>query len=261
MSGDRSRNTHPEPADQEPVTPTVIVRPETTASASGSTSTSATAPVELTRPRATNLEPTPSDMRLSLEGVLVPDAAVDESRVTSITRGGPGLLAVGALGYEDEHYGDAAVWKSADGSSWERLPDENGVFDSNRRGFVAGDQWMADVVAWQGGFVAVGSDGRGEEAKPDYDAAVWLSEDGITWSRVPHQASLEGGWMNAVTVGGPGLVAVGEWPFNERRPSPKVWLSEDGITWTEVDAAAIEGADGRTERAEYVNESRTADVP
>jgi len=46
-----------------------------------------------------------------------------------------------------------------------------------------------------------------------WDAAVWTSPDGITWSRVPHDESVFGGAdsprMSSVTVGGPGLVAVG----------------------------------------------------
>ena len=252
-----------ESADQTPVAPITTVRPETTTAASGGTSTSTTsttdeastsltAPVELVRPRATILEPPPSDLDLSLEALWMPDAAIDESRVTSIVRGGPGLLAVGAVGHEDERYGDAAVWQSADGESWGRLPNENNVFDSDRSRYVKGDQWMADIVAWQGGFVGVGSDGGGQNAVDDpmYDAAVWLSDDGINWTRVPHQESLEEGWMTAVTVGGPGLVAVGEWPYSTEGwgPDPRVWLSEDGINWTSVDKEEIEGADGRTER-------------
>jgi hypothetical protein len=38
---------------------------------------------------------------------------------------------------------------------------------------------------------------------------VWTSVDGMTWSRVPHDEMAFGGWVFRVTVGGPGLVAVG----------------------------------------------------
>ena len=50
-------------------------------------------------------------------------------------------------------------------------------------------------------------------------AAAWFSVDGITWTPIPHDTgSLYGGstqgaggvpWMFGVTLGGPGLVAVG----------------------------------------------------
>lgn len=57
--------------------------------------------------------------------------------------------------------------------------------------------------------MAVGSDFSGG----DGDAAVWTSPEGISWSRVPHDDAVLGGESNmemfSVTLGGPGLVAVG----------------------------------------------------
>ena len=42
---------------------------------------------------------------------------------------------------------------------------------------------------------------------------MWTSTDGITWSRVPHDEAVLGGEIRQemfdVTVGGPGLVAIG----------------------------------------------------
>ena len=75
------------------------------------------------------------------------------------------------------------------------------------------------------GLVAVGG---GE------DARVWTSVDGITWPRVAHDESIFGGaddqWMQSVTVGGAGLIAV--WsqrsnsPFNSRgsEVDAAVWI-------------------------------------
>ena len=61
--------------------------------------------------------------------------------------------------------------------------------------------------------------------------------DGITWLRVPHDESIFGTGgdpsMLAVTVGGPGLVAVGADGPSEHAETP-VWTSPDGITWTRV---------------------------
>ena len=62
--------------------------------------------------------------------------------------------------------------------------------------------------------MAVGTtEAVGGDYVPDQEAAVWTSPDGITWSRVPHDETVFGGdgiqHMTSVTVGGPGLVAVG----------------------------------------------------
>jgi len=84
--------------------------------------------------------------------------------------------------------------------------------------------------------VAVGQEGTGytDEGRPGHrDAAVWTSVDGITWSRVPDDEAVFGGPSNqsmvSVTVGGPGLVAVG-WDDT----NAAVWTSVDGITWSRV---------------------------
>ena len=65
----------------------------------------------------------------------------------------------------------------------------------------------ADVVALGDGLVAVGNADVGDDVR----AAVWTSQDWITWSRVPYDADVFGGLagMSSVTAGGPGLVAVG----------------------------------------------------
>ena len=87
----------------------------------------------------------------------------------------------------------------------------------------------------------------------DGSAAIWVSEDGITWSRVPHNETVLGGpglqAMYDVTVGGPGFVAVG-WdnPLEEGSDaSAAVWTSVDGLTWDRVphDEAIFGGAECR----------------
>ena len=56
---------------------------------------------------------------------------------------------------------------------------------------------------------------------------------GYGWSRVPHDGMVFGGagtqWMEGVTVGGPGLVAVGS-----SGRSAAVWTSTDGLSWDRV---------------------------
>ena len=145
--------------------------------------------------------------------------------MAGVAVGGPGLVAVGW----DESGGDpdAAVWTSSDGITWSRIPHDESIFGGED------DQAMSAVTVGGPGLVAVGWDESGGDA----DAAVWTSSDGITWSRVSHDETALGGdneqFMNAVTAGGPGLVAVGTDGF-DTDPDAAVWTSSDGITWSRV---------------------------
>jgi hypothetical protein len=140
----------------------------------------------------------------------------------SVTGGGPGLVAVG---YEGSRFGgpgiavQAAVWTSADGITWSRVLLDESIFGS----------WMKGVTAGGPGLVAVGAEGSG--------AAVWTSVDGLTWSPVAEDIEIfgspdgQGYGMTSVTVGGPGLVAVGS---NVDVGGVAVWTSVDGRTWSRV---------------------------
>ncbi len=186
--------------------------------------------------------------------------------IESVTAGGPGLVAVGAdispplhpVGPPElpvslsvqralgEWAWNGAVWTSEDGLVWSNVelpePDNHLV-------------WFNDVTAGGPGLVAVGS-GSVPEGQPvevvthARTAAVWTSPDGETWTRVPHDPDvfgsgvhdrsgdgLVGDWsMEAVTVGGPGLIAVGHDP-----DGPAVWTSPDGFAWTLVPPTQVQG--------------------
>ena len=124
--------------------------------------------------------------------------------MSSVTAGGPGLVAVGRH-FDGGASADAAVWTSPDGFSWSRVPHDEEIF--------GGDAAMSSVTTVGSGLVAVGGDRAA--------AAVWTSPDGFTWSRVPHDEAVFGSdefqWLTSVTAGGPGLVAVG--------------ASDDGAVW------------------------------
>jgi hypothetical protein len=158
----------------------------------------------------------------------------DDQEMTSVVAGGPGLVAVGydAPGWD----GDAAVWTSADGLSWARVPHDEAIFGGHD------DQEMNSVVAGGPGLVAVGYDGP----LGDRDAAVWTSPDGLTWVRVPHDVAIFGGHddqeMNSVVAVGSGLVAVGK-DGHFRNDDAAVWTSPDGLTWTRV-PSEVEGFGG-----------------
>ena len=121
---------------------------------------------------------------------------------------------------------------------WARVPHDDAAF-----GAAAG-QRMTSVTAVGPGLVAVGVVGNGGGAH----AAVWTSPDGVSWSRVPHDEAAFGGvddkWMESVTAGGPGLVAVGVVGGGEGEGDAAVWTSVDGVAWSRVphDEAVFGGA-------------------
>ena len=143
----------------------------------------------------------------------------------SVSQGGPGLVAVGWDGSDGDF--DAAVWTSVDGVTWNRIPHDESVFGG------AEDQVMRIVIEGGPGLVAV----AGDESRGDFDAAVWTSVDGVAWSRVPHDEAVFGGAgfqeILNVTVGGPGLVAVGLDESGGDRDAT-VWTSTDGLIWSHV---------------------------
>ena len=176
--------------------------------------------------------------------------------MSSVTVGGPGLVAVGVGAGRmtvDEGHVDwevkAAVWTSVDGVTWSRVPHDEAVFGG------VGGQGMRSVTVGGPGLVAVGFDQPGDDVPSGRarDAAVWTSVDGATWSRVPHDVTLFGGTGNQrmyeVTAAGAGLVAVGaDGGFYANRPDAVVWTSVDGITWSRVahDEAVFGGTEMRS---------------
>jgi hypothetical protein len=154
----------------------------------------------------------------------------NSQKMLSVVAGGPGLVAVGyeVSGYDSVDYDSVAVvWTSPDGVTWTRVPHDEAVFGGT------GSQAMNSVVAGGPGLVAVGNDVSADR----WDAAVWTSPDGLSWTRVPHDEAVFGGTgsqrMNSVVAGGPGLVAVGL-DSSGYDSAAVVWTSPDGLTWTRI---------------------------
>ncbi len=169
-----------------------------------------------------------------------------DQAMSSVIVGGPGWVAVGSDGFDDgvdrgqlgdwrrDFLGDAAVWTSVDGMTWSRVGYDETVFGGE------GNQWMDDVTSTGSGLVAVGGDWSSEA----FAAAVWMSVDGIAWSRIPYDEAVFGGEhdqaMNGVTATGSGVVAVGRaWAQSGGDHSDgsddsaaSVWTSADGVTWS-----------------------------
>jgi hypothetical protein len=177
----------------------------------------------------------------------------DIFRMTAVTAGGPGLVAVGERGGESDQVeysggwiGDrpvGAVWTSVDGVTWSRVPHDPKVFGEweEDKGPVSAPMHglgaaMRDVTTGGPGLVIVGDVYRGGWGTGR--GAAWTSSDGVTWSLANDQ--IEAVSVEAVTAGGPGLVAVG---LASETPTPSpanetwmaaVWTSTDGVTWSRV---------------------------
>lgn len=70
------------------------------------------------------------------------------------------------------------------------------------------------------------------------DAAPLRTTTAIAWNRVDDPEVFDGGFMNAVTTGGPGLVAVGT---VEEREDAAVWVAAEPNTWERVTSESFGG--------------------
>ena len=102
-----------------------------------------------------------------------------------------------------------------------------------------------DVVAWAGGFVAVGFLRYGSGGAP----AAWWSADGRSWTRTftgPTRQVASMRWLMAlpdrlVAIGTAGTqVCTGPGAGETRAPSPvRTWTSRDGRSWTQGPALGV----------------------
>ena len=128
--------------------------------------------------------------------------------MSSVTTGGPGLVAVGSDAPDVQSTrgaGGAAVWTSPDGATWTRVPDDEAVFGGVEGRYMV----MLSVAATESTVVAVGQ----SVGQPDGQPLAWSSTDeGATWSLMdlgPLFDTGETAALQIVTAGGPGLVVVG----------------------------------------------------
>ena len=130
------------------------------------------------------------------------------------------IVAVGYDGAGED--GNAAVWRSSNGTRW-TLAGSEALGGS-------GGQRLEDVAIIDGELVAVGWESSGG----DVDPAVWTSSDATTWRRLDavtsglHETGKQA--MRTVIEAPPGLVAVGH-DNSTGSMDAAVWTSEDGTTW------------------------------
>jgi hypothetical protein len=181
-------------------------------------------------------------------GVSVPTSG-PERGIYDIAKGPAGLVAVG-YDYNPPRSTCAvapcatgpAVWRSADGQTWERVDLDlgPGIVDRFSDPIVAitADDRRYVMVGYAQTLAAEG------ELGPAH-AAAWTSSDGIDWTRATDSDDLDvglcidtgeepdcGGMLDVVSTP-TGFVAVGHTrngiPGQDR---PAAWTSPDGLTWT-----------------------------
>ena len=171
----------------------------------------------------------------------------------------PGSSSAGHLAYGDVGYvaagpvlainDDAAIWTSPDGVDWAYVPNTAGLFGGPGNAIA-----VSDVASGNTAMVAVGN-WRSSNSSIKSDAAVWRSEDRVTWARVADSRSAFGTsgdnslLMNAVSFDPAlGFVAVGSEALLDGQPGMSeesvaaVWESSDGVDWARVPTdSALEG--------------------
>ncbi len=163
--------------------------------------------------------------------------------VTSVAVGESGLVVAGAVGAHPR-FTAAAAWTSTAGETWVRVGDDPAVFgDESSADAVDRHQVITDLVSGSLGVVAVGVDGK----PGDYEAAVWVSTDGLVWERLPHDEEVFGGEgdqiMRSVVQTTEAVVVVGE-----SAGHATVWVSDDGRQWTRALIGGAADGSGRNWR-------------
>ncbi len=148
-----------------------------------------------------------------------------------VTSGGPGLVAVGEDWTDTESGGGrAAVWTSPDGVTWTRVADDEAVFS------VAGRNTSMGQVATLGSTLVATGIALDPTGGGAHQPLAWSSADGVTWSVMdlaPLFDTGEIGYLDSLTAGGPGLVAVGR--VEEATPNHE-WAPADALVLTAVPA-------------------------
>lgn len=123
---------------------------------------------------------------------------------------------------------DAGVWWSIDGRVWAQSEDRALGGD--------GDQQMLDVAVHNGVLTAVGYSWIDER----FDARVWTSPDGGSWTVVDDDDFKGGGWIVDIASTSLGLIGVG---FDADPPNDDgaIWMSVDGVDWEPISSDAFQG--------------------
>jgi hypothetical protein len=165
---------------------------------------------------------------------VAPQQSMRDGEMLGLIATTSGILAVGANGYPGANVQwpglrGPAIWRSADGLTWERAALAN----------QHDPELLEGIATTSGGFVAWGG------AAPPGTGAVWVSTDGEAWSRSINPAGDPWGPIGRI-LQGPGntLIAAGSaWPKDEEDPRTGLWKSTDGgRSWASTVSPAVDGA-------------------
>jgi len=163
---------------------------------------------------------------------LDPDVFPRGIPISSVTGGPNGFIAIG----ENASGGPASMWISEEGLRWRRVGSEQDPFRSTQPEPDASRAFLSSVTAGRGGYVAVGGDGpcnavvEGDRACMSTEAAIWTSQDGRSWVRVPSGPVFQssdprdperGASARVVVTWGSGFLVVGDY-----EGEGVVWISE-----------------------------------
>lgn len=106
-------------------------------------------------------------------------------------------------------------------------------------GYLVVGHWHAHCFSWPDDPAPVGCDAALQALPAETAAAVWQSDDALSWELVPFEPSFAGSAMDGIATDGTRLVATGYVFGNGDDDTPAAWTSEDGITWDRVDPDGI----------------------
>ena len=153
-----------------------------------------------------------------------PPSAPTGGEINGIAPFHQSLVAVGWL------EGRAQAWTFARGA-WSASP-----MSPARETRTPGKQVATDIIAYRSGLVAVGYDTPAANA----DAAAWLSDDGVHWTRAAVSPQVGDQTMYSLAPVGDRLIAVG-YDARSGQSEAAVWSSRDGgRTWREAPRRAVE---------------------
>ena len=117
-------------------------------------------------------------------------------------------FAVGHFSDRDDFRCGPLLWTSVDGNIWDVVSGDSPFGDA---------AVIGEVAERNGRFIATGS-------TPDSEAALWISDDGLTWA----MQALELEAIDGLAAGGLGWVMTGT---SHGYAEPTIYFSSDGVTW------------------------------